>query len=220
VTRFWATVRQVAVREHPNFARQENLLTWALFRGVAVPPPESVATPRFHRVPRVSAKSRPLLGIAAFVFVVLMVSDQVFSDNITFPSVEERALPIVAAPTFPPIEMSATQSRVVITDETLFPAGSSEVTAIGKLTLEQVLTELPDVGPIEVHGYTDGVGSTQYNLRLSQERADAVEQWLIAAGVAPSRLVATGHGEEGAIDNVDDPHMRRVEITFAPGADR
>jgi OmpA-OmpF porin, OOP family len=48
---------------------------------------------------------------------------------------------------------------------------------------------------IELQGHTDSAGSDQYNLELSQQRADAVRSYLIERGVAPSQLVAKGYGE-------------------------
>jgi len=47
-----------------------------------------------------------------------------------------------------------------------------------------------------VAGHTDSVGSARYNLSLSQRRAQAVKDYLIARGVAANRLVAKGYGED------------------------
>ncbi len=59
----------------------------------------------------------------------------------------------------------------------------------------QFLKENPTV-IIEIQGHTDERGSADYNLRLSQARAEAVREWLINNGCAtPDRLVARGYGE-------------------------
>ena len=50
-------------------------------------------------------------------------------------------------------------------------------------------------GKIEVQGYTDSDGSTEGNLQLSQQRADAVMQYLVNAGINGSRLTAVGYGQ-------------------------
>lgn len=48
---------------------------------------------------------------------------------------------------------------------------------------------------VEVGGHTDDVGSDELNLKLSQERATAVLDYLVLAGIEASRLQATGYGE-------------------------
>jgi outer membrane protein OmpA-like peptidoglycan-associated protein len=45
-----------------------------------------------------------------------------------------------------------------------------------------------------VEGHTDAKGLPDYNLKLSQQRADAVQQFLVSRGVASTRLVASGKG--------------------------
>lgn len=68
---------------------------------------------------------------------------------------------------------------------------------------------------IEVH--TDSVGKADHNLELSQRRAEAVLERLVALGVERSRLEAIGRGEEEPIcDEFEDSRarQRRVELWF------
>ena len=44
-------------------------------------------------------------------------------------------------------------------------------------------------------GHTDAVGSDERNLLLSQQRAQAVRDYLVERGIAPHRLIAKGYGE-------------------------
>lgn len=53
---------------------------------------------------------------------------------------------------------------------------------------------------IEVGGHTDARGSDNYNLALSQERADSVRLYLIDKGVSPLGLTAVGYGETQPLD--------------------
>ena len=52
---------------------------------------------------------------------------------------------------------------------------------------------------IEVHGYSDGNGSASRNRATAQARAQAVTDYLIAAGVEPNRVAAIGRGRSGAM---------------------
>jgi outer membrane protein OmpA-like peptidoglycan-associated protein len=48
---------------------------------------------------------------------------------------------------------------------------------------------------IEIEGHTDSVGEDEVNMRLSQQRAEAVKGWLEARGIDESRMTARGYGE-------------------------
>ncbi|MCA8898593.1 MAG: OmpA family protein, partial [Hyphomonas sp.] len=58
---------------------------------------------------------------------------------------------------------------------------------------------------IEIEGHTDSRGSDSYNLQLSQERADAVKQYLMDRGVDGTNIRAVGYGETRPIDPADTP---------------
>jgi len=47
---------------------------------------------------------------------------------------------------------------------------------------------------IEIAGHTDNIGSAPDNLKLSQQRAEAIRQYLIKKGIAASRVIAKGYG--------------------------
>ncbi len=55
------------------------------------------------------------------------------------------------------------------------------------------------IANITVTGYTDRLGSNQYNMRLSQRRADSVKNYLISKGISASRLTAIGRGESNPV---------------------
>jgi len=69
---------------------------------------------------------------------------------------------------------------------------------------------------IEVAGHTDSKGSDAYNMKLSQQRAEAVRNFLISRGVAADRLTAKGYGEAQPVaDNATEEgrfQNRRVEL--------
>jgi outer membrane protein OmpA-like peptidoglycan-associated protein len=75
---------------------------------------------------------------------------------------------------------------------------------------------------IEISGYTDSKGTPEYNLKLSDERASAVVNFLINKGVSKERMIAKGYGESSPValnehtDGSDSPDgrqlNRRVEL--------
>lgn len=69
---------------------------------------------------------------------------------------------------------------------------------------------------IEVQGHTDNVGGDAYNQRLSEARAKAVVDWLVAHGVAASRLSAKGYGLRSPVGPNDTEagraRNRRVDV--------
>ncbi len=98
--------------------------------------------------------------------------------------------------------------RFVFQSEVLFPAGSAELSGAGigqmttlAITIKQIAQEIPpDVNwLLRVDGHTDPVpvrgGQFVSNWELSAARAITVVKLLIAAGVPPERLAATGFGE-------------------------
>jgi outer membrane protein OmpA-like peptidoglycan-associated protein/tetratricopeptide (TPR) repeat protein len=69
--------------------------------------------------------------------------------------------------------------------------------------LFQTLRDNPDI-VIEIGSHTDAIGSSRYNQKLSQRRAEAVVRWLVEKGVRRSRLIAKGYGESRLLNRCDD----------------
>jgi outer membrane protein OmpA-like peptidoglycan-associated protein len=69
---------------------------------------------------------------------------------------------------------------------------------------------------VEVNGYTDSIGSVQYNLRLSERRANAVAAYLESKGIAADRLITQGFGKTNFVASNDTAEgraqNRRVEL--------
>ncbi|MBR5883471.1 MAG: OmpA family protein [Mailhella sp.] len=83
----------------------------------------------------------------------------------------------------------------------------------------QVLAAYPQT-TILVAGHTDSTGSEEYNMKLSQQRADSVKNALVQRGVAPQRISAVGYGEGQPVgDNNTEfgrQQNRRVEVRINP----
>ena len=68
--------------------------------------------------------------------------------------------------------------------------------------LIQLMLDVPTL-KIELSGHTDNVGNDEYNLNLSQRRADAVRVYLTSRGIDKSRVLAVGYGESKPVDSND-----------------
>lgn len=98
-----------------------------------------------------------------------------------------------------------------------FATGKSEILPQSYNALQrllQILNANPDMR-IELRGHTDNQGTADFNMRLSQARADAVAQYLIECGINAKRISTQGFGKTMPIDTNDTPqgrsNNRRVE---------
>ena len=110
---------------------------------------------------------------------------------------------------------------VVTLGDLLFDTGKATLKGgtIGHLNkLAAFLNQYPD-RTVMIEGHTDNVGSEDFNLGLSQRRANSVMTYLIHQGVASNRLAAYGKGENFAISDNESAsgrqQNRRVEIIIA-----
>lgn len=108
---------------------------------------------------------------------------------------------------------------ITLSGQVLFPSGERELTPVARHSLDQVahaLQEQPSTTTFQVEGYTDDSGSPKQNEQLAQERAKAVADHLVQAGIDSSRIQVVSHGEQSPVANNDTPEgrasNRRVEI--------
>ncbi|MGH8141773.1 MAG: OmpA family protein [Steroidobacteraceae bacterium] len=97
---------------------------------------------------------------------------------------------------------------------TLLPESQPALRAIARAVLQSRQPVL------DIEGYTDHVGTAQFNQDLSQQRAQAVRQALVVQfGIAPAKLLARGFGFTRPMDSNDTvagrAHNRRVELACA-----
>lgn len=124
------------------------------------------------------------------------------------------------------VDVSATDNGTAIAvnlpNGVTFATGSSAISPSFQSTLDRIaasMQQYPD-SLIDVYGFTDTVGSTASNQRLSEDRARAVANYLIGRGVASTRVRWQGFGETQLKvqtgDGVNEPLNRRVEIKIVP----
>lgn len=108
---------------------------------------------------------------------------------------------------------------ISIGGETLFKVNSAKFgpSANQELTALAVYLAL-DPRPTVVEGHTDNSGKAAYNMKLSQDRAKGVMDFLIAQGVSPDRITSVGFGETRPIaDNKTKAGRalnRRVDVVM------
>ncbi len=120
--------------------------------------------------------------------------------------VAEKSLAEIAT-----IKQESRGMTITLEGEVLFPSGESTLLPLARQRLDRVgdvLRELASDKTILVEGHTDSRGSAQLNERLSQDRADAVREYLIGRGMAPERLRAVGRGESDPLVSNDSPEGR------------
>lgn len=97
------------------------------------------------------------------------------------------------------------KAKPIILKNVFFETGSADLksTSIAELTrLKELLEEHPALN-IQINGHTDNVGSDSDNILLSEQRAKAVQDYLIQNGIAANRLLYKGYGENQPIDTND-----------------
>jgi outer membrane protein OmpA-like peptidoglycan-associated protein len=120
------------------------------------------------------------------------------------------------------VSNNGTNLVVVLSQDLLFATNSTTVSSRSQNELFTVATSLnryPNT-TVNVIGHTDNLGDAAFNQGLSERRAGAVANILLAGGVATSRVRAIGAGENQPIAsnlNASGRQMnRRVEIVITP----
>ena len=137
--------------------------------------------------------------------------------------------PVAAAPAPEPVaaapaaaEIAAIEPRkdpINISEKAGFDFDRAILRAEDRQRLDTAIAEmknLPEDATIQVTGYTDSVGTEEYNRDLSMRRAQAAQDYLVSNGVDQKRIVLSGMGESNPVANNDTADgramNRRVEV--------
>jgi outer membrane protein OmpA-like peptidoglycan-associated protein len=128
-------------------------------------------------------------------------------------------------------KVTPTEIRIGLAADVLFDFDKATIKKEAEPSLQNVATVLKanPGAKVAIEGHTDGKGADAYNQTLSEQRAAAVKQWLVANAKADAATIATrGWGKAKPIahnvkpDGSDDPDgrakNRRVEIVVRKGA--
>jgi outer membrane protein OmpA-like peptidoglycan-associated protein len=113
---------------------------------------------------------------------------------------------------------------IVNMSDVLFDSGRYTIKPDTKIALAKVsgiLEAYPGL-KVQVEGYTDSIGGDAYNQKLSENRADSVEQFLVTQGVPQANVTATGYGKADPVaDNgtsAGRAQNRRVQLVVSGNA--
>ncbi len=143
-----------------------------------------------------------------------------YSENFNLSGIHSTADPFLKDIPLKPIR---TGEKVVLRN-IFFETDKYDLKPESRVELQK-LTDLLNKNPglkIEISGHTDNVGTPAYNQELSENRAKAVNDYLVAQGIDQARLVFKGYGESDPIDTNDTEagraNNRRTEFKVI-GAD-
>ena len=120
------------------------------------------------------------------------------------------------------LQTTDTQRGLVVNmADVLFETGKYNLSNDAQLKLAKlsgIIQAHPGLN-LAIEGYTDTTGSADFNMKLSQQRADTVRQFLISQGLLPDTITSQGFGEANPIaDNgtaAGRKQNRRVEIVVS-----
>jgi outer membrane protein OmpA-like peptidoglycan-associated protein len=104
------------------------------------------------------------------------------------------------------LQAKVTDRGIVLTlGDVLFTSGQADLKASASGNLNKLVTFLNQypTRTVMIEGFTDSVGTDDYNLALSQRRADSVRSHLVRQGIDGGRLTASGKGESDPIEGND-----------------
>ena len=105
-----------------------------------------------------------------------------------------------------------------------FDWDKDEITPQAAAILDNAAAAYQSTGQAQVMiaGHADRSGAADYNVGLSQRRANNVRSYLAGRGVPDGVMTTEAFGESRPLvetaDGVREPQNRRVEITFGPGS--
>lgn len=124
-----------------------------------------------------------------------------------------------AAATADQVAACQTKVNALINGKTInFDTGSATISADSKELVASIANEMKSCSgtTIEIAGHTDNTGNPDSNIKLSQDRAAAVENSMKEQGVPGDRMIAKGYGQTKPLDPADTnaarAKNRRIEF--------
>ncbi|MCD8340475.1 MAG: OmpA family protein [Burkholderiales bacterium] len=114
------------------------------------------------------------------------------------------------------IHCEAGGEKVVLSADTLFTFNKSNLRPEGMEMLKELTSRMAglNVDVVMINGYADRIGGYEYNLKLSDRRAEAVKNFLAENGVPAARIHAEGKGQIDPVVDCPNPSPRGEIRTF------
>ncbi len=177
-----------------------------------------------------SPKNIPLIDSTSFKFDVKPGEYQLFVSHTGYKTdTIDLNIPLYFAGNYVSVNSSLIPDKVfggdfLTIDNILFAFNSYELNPQSVSSLEilkSTLLDYPDL-KVEIAGYTDAVGSTEYNRKLADKRAQTVIDYFTSSGISTSRFVKKAFGESNFVavnnnrDGSDNPEGRKYNrrVTF------
>jgi outer membrane protein OmpA-like peptidoglycan-associated protein len=127
------------------------------------------------------------------------------------------AAPPTAAPAASNAAPAPTVACTTQNTTVFFVSGSAELDSQAQNAVTQPITQSRSctLSAVEVAGFSDAAGSEDANLRLSELRAAAVREALVAQGVSADIVRVEGRGEAGATGDAERDRRAEVRLVFA-----
>ena len=133
------------------------------------------------------------------------------------PVQQQPVAPVIVQQEQPAVEVVKADSLIVL-NEVLFAVNSYKLRSELYPKLDSIVVFLKNnpATKIEISGHTDATGNESHNLKLSENRADAVAEYVVDRGIETSRVSFNGYGSSRPISSNDNQQgrsrNRRVEI--------
>lgn len=117
------------------------------------------------------------------------------------------------------IQIKTTSDKPVVLNNILYEFDKSDLTSETKTYLDTALVVFLNKYhniQVEIHSFTDSIGTDDYNMKLSQNRAINVVNYLINKGIKKNRITAIGYGSKNPVahntnsDGSDNPEGRKL----------
>lgn len=149
-----------------------------------------------------------LLNIIALIGVILVAGCATATSKPDMAAAPE--------PAEPPTEIVT--KEVVLDTSTLFAFDSAELTSEGMTRLDRLVRDAGGdaAGRVTVTGHTDRIGPEQYNMGLSERRANSVADYMVQRDVPASRITTVARGETEPVVQCEEQPWNALVECLAP----